>query len=37
MVNKINESHVGLSFEDFLEEEDILGEVSAIALKRVLA
>ena len=37
MVNEINESHVGSSFEDFLDEEDILGEVSAVALKRVLA
>jgi len=36
MVNEINESHVGSSFEDFLDEEDILGEVSAVALKRVL-
>lgn len=30
-------THVGSSFDDFLEEEGILGEVSAIALKRVLA
>ncbi|WP_121971271.1 XRE family transcriptional regulator [Leptolyngbya sp. BC1307] len=30
-------THVGSSFDDFLEEEGILGGVSAIALKRVLA
>lgn len=36
MIDKINESNVGSSFEDFLAEEDILSEVSAVALKRVL-
>ena len=30
-------SNVGSSFDDFLEEEGLLAEVSAIALKRVLA
>lgn len=30
-------THVGSSFDDFLEEEGILAEVSTIALKRVLA
>ncbi|MEL6231106.1 MAG: Fis family transcriptional regulator [Cyanobacteria bacterium J06627_3] len=33
----IESTHVGSSFDDFLEEEGILAEVSAIALKRVLA
>ncbi|MEM9451509.1 MAG: Fis family transcriptional regulator [Cyanobacteria bacterium P01_E01_bin.6] len=33
----INPTHLGSSFDDFLEEEGILTEVSAIALKRVLA
>ncbi len=33
----INSSHVGSSLDDFLEEESILAEVNAIALKRVLA
>lgn len=33
----IDSTHVGSSFDDFLEEEGILAEVSAIALKRVLA
>lgn len=30
-------THIGSSFDDFLEAEGILGEVSAIALKRLLA
>lgn len=30
-------SNVGSSFDDFLEDEGLLAEVSAIALKRVLA
>ncbi|MEO1300480.1 MAG: Fis family transcriptional regulator [Cyanobacteria bacterium J06636_16] len=30
-------SHIGSSLNDFLQEEDMLEEVSAIALKRVLA
>lgn len=29
--------HIGSSFDSFLEEEDILAETSAEALKRVLA
>ena len=30
-------THVGSSFDDFLAEEGLLAEVSALALKRVLA
>ena len=33
----IDSTHVGSSFDEFLEQEGILAEVSAIALKRVLA
>lgn len=33
----MNNPYLGSSFDDFLEEEGILAEVSAIALKRVLA
>ena len=33
----IDVPHLGSSFDDFLEEEGILAEVSVIALKRVLA
>ena len=33
----IDTTHIGSSFDEFLEEEGILAEVSAIALKRVLA
>lgn len=33
----MNATHVGSSFDYFLEEEGILGEVSAVALKRILA
>lgn len=29
--------HIGSNFDDFLEEEGILAEVEAVALKRVLA
>ena len=29
--------HIGSSFDEFLEEEGILSEVTAVALKRVLA
>jgi antitoxin HicB len=32
-----NNLHIGSSLDDFLEEDGILAEVSAIALKRVLA
>ncbi|ESA35762.1 fis family transcriptional regulator [Leptolyngbya sp. Heron Island J] len=33
----IDSTHLGSSFDDFLEEEGMLAEVSALALKRVLA
>ena len=33
----IDSTHVGSSFDDFLEEEGLLAEVSALALKRILA
>jgi antitoxin HicB len=33
----IESAHVGSSFDDFLEEEGILAEVSTLALKRILA
>ena len=29
--------HIGSSFDDFLEEEAILEDVSAVAIKRVVA
>ena len=29
--------HIGSSFDDFLQEEGILEEVNAVAVKRVLA
>lgn len=29
--------HIGSSFDDFLEEEGLLAEVEAVAIKRVLA
>lgn len=29
--------HIGSSFDDFLEEEDLLAETEAIAIKRVIA
>lgn len=29
--------HLGSSFDDFLEDESILGEVEAVAIKRVIA
>ena len=29
--------HIGSSFDDFLEEEDVLAEAEAIAAKRVIA
>jgi len=34
---KKNDKHSGSSFDDFLEEEGILEEVEAVAIKRVLA
>ena len=33
----MSNKHLGSSFEDFLEEEDLLDESEAIAIKRVLA
>lgn len=33
----IESTHVGSSFDDFLQEEGLLAEVSALALKRVLS
>lgn len=33
----INEKHIGSDFEDFLEEDGILQEVSEASIKRVLA
>jgi hypothetical protein len=33
----INEKHLGSDFDDFLEEEGLLEEVEAVAIKRVLA
>lgn len=35
--SKINTQHIGTSFDSFLEEEDILQESEAIAIKRVIA
>jgi antitoxin HicB len=32
-----NNSHIGSSLDDLLEEDGILSEVSVIALKRILA
>lgn len=32
-----NNEHVGSSFEDFLQEEGLLEEATAVAIKRVLA
>ena len=36
-MHNFNPQHVGSSFDDFLQEEGILEEVTAIAVKRVLA
>lgn len=33
----INNKHLGSNFDDFLAEEDLLDEVEAIAIKRVIA
>lgn len=33
----MNNDHLGESFDDFLEDEGLLAEVEAVALKRVLA
>ena len=36
-MNELNPQYVGSRFEDFLAEEGILEEVTAVAVKRVLA
>lgn len=33
----MNREHLGSNFDDFLEEEDLLAEVEATAIKRVIA
>jgi DNA-binding Xre family transcriptional regulator len=33
----MNPEHLGSDFDDFLEEEDLLAEVEAVAIKRVVA
>lgn len=33
----MSEQHIGSSFDDFLAEEAMLGEVTAVAVKRVIA
>lgn len=33
----MNEQHLGSSLDDFLEEEGLLAEAEAVAVKRVLA
>lgn len=33
----MNERHLGSDFDDFLEEEGLLAEVEAVAVKRVVA
>jgi hypothetical protein len=35
--SKMNDAHIGSSFDDFLKEEGIYEEVTATAIKRVLA
>jgi len=34
---KLNKKHIGSGFDEFLEQENLLAEASAIAVKRVLA
>jgi antitoxin HicB len=34
---KNNNAHVGSSFDDFLEEENLLDEANEVAIKRVIA
>ena len=34
---KLNKNAIGSSFDDFLEEENILAESDAVAIKRVIA
>lgn len=36
-MTKVNKKHVGSSFDDFLEQEELLAEINALAVKRVLA
>lgn len=36
-MNNFNSRHVGSSFDDFLQEEGLLEEATAVAIKRVLA
>lgn len=36
-MSNINHQHIGSNFEDFLQEEGILEETTAIAIKRVLS
>ena len=33
----MNEKHIGSNFDDFLSEEAILDEVTAVAVERVIA
>src|SRR5690606_42140632 len=37
MMDNFNNQHVGSSFDDFLQEEGLLEEATAVAIKRVLA
>lgn len=36
-MNNINSKHLGSDFDDFLEEEGLLAETEAAAIKRVIA
>ena len=36
-MNNFNDQHVGSSFDDFLQEEGLLEEATAVAIKRVRA
>ena len=36
-MNDINRQHIGSNFEDFLQEEGLLEETTAVATKRVLS
>jgi antitoxin HicB len=36
-MKKVNKKHIGSSFDDFLEQENLLAEANAVAIKRVLA
>lgn len=37
MTVKAENNHIGSSFDDFMAEDDLLTEVEAVAIKRVLA